>query len=124
MAWVLAAALLVWTVFGPSPAGKLLTGVATVGLVVFAVFGTVARPRLVADDTGIAVRQLSGSRRWAWDAVRVRVFRTKRFGRQTALLELDTVDEEGNEHLVVLGWLDLGTEPDQVADALRTLRQR
>jgi hypothetical protein len=45
------------------------------------------------------------------------VGRTRRLGRQVSTLELDAEDD-----LVVLGWLDLGVAPEDVADALRDLR--
>jgi hypothetical protein len=122
-AWALGAGMAAWSVFGGNnPAGRLLIAIAAVGLAVFALFGTVARPRLAADTEGIVVRRLFGGRRWPWHAVRVRVTSTRRFGRDVSLLELDGHDDDGAETLVVLGWLDLGTEPREVADVLRALR--
>lgn len=121
-AWVLAAGTLAWTVFGTRPAGQLLTALATLGLALFAVFGTVARPRLAVDAEGIVLRHLRGRQRWPWGRVRISVSSTRRFGRRVSLLELDGHDEHGAEALAILGWLDLGTDPDEVAAALRARR--
>ena len=123
LAWVLMAATLAWTVFGDDPRGRILTGVATAGLLLFALFGTVARPRLSADAEGLVIRRLLGRQHWAWGAVRITVSSTRRFGRTVSLLELDSADlDDGTDSggLVVLGWLDLGTEPAEVAAILRS----
>lgn len=118
--WVLALATLAYTVFSADPIGRLVTGVATIGLGVFAVYGTVARPRLLADAHGVEIRRLSGRQRLPWGTMRISVSSTRRFGRSVSLLELDTDnDEDPDGGLIVLGWLDLGTEPEQVAAALR-----
>jgi hypothetical protein len=122
-AWVLAVGALGYTVFNGDPPGRLVTGVATVGLALFALFGTLARPRLAADADGIEIRRLLGTRRLPWGSVRIRVSSTRRLGRTVSLLELDTGnDEDVDGGLVVLGWLDLGTEPAEVAEVLRTYR--
>jgi Bacterial PH domain len=121
MAWVLAVGAVAWTVFGQDPAGRILAGLATIGLVLFALFGTLARPRLAADADGIEIRRLGGRRRWPWGTVRISVSTTRRFGRQVSLLELDAHETEHDVGgLVVLGWLDLGTEPAAVAAVLRS----
>ncbi|HWE90819.1 MAG TPA: PH domain-containing protein [Pseudonocardiaceae bacterium] len=122
LGWVFAAAALAWTLLGSAPAGRLLTGVATVALVLLASHGSAARPRLAADDTGVTVRQLTTRRHWPWRSVKISVTRFRRFGRQVALLEVDGDDDDGVERLVVLGWLDLGAEPHEVYQALRRLR--
>lgn len=118
--WVLAAAALAYTVFGTDTGGRVLTAVATVGLAVFALFGTVARPRLSVDAEGVEIRRLLGRQRLPWRSVRIRVSSTRRFGRQVSLLELDSdTGDEDEAGLIVLGWLDLGTEPENVAAAIR-----
>jgi hypothetical protein len=118
--WVLATATLAITVWTSAPEGRILAGIATVALALFSLFGTLARPRLAADADGLVVRRLAGAQRLAWPAVRVRVTKNRRFGRNLALLELDAVEQDGTERLIVLGWLDLGTEPAQVAAVLRS----
>jgi hypothetical protein len=118
--WVLAAAALAYTVLSTDPPGRIVTALATIGLAAFALFGTVARPRLAANADGIEIRGLSGRQRLRWGSVRISVSSTRRLGRQVSLLELDTDDEQAADGgLIVLGWLDLGTEPEQVASALR-----
>jgi hypothetical protein len=118
--WVLAAAALAYTVFGADTGGRILTAVATIGLAVFALFGTVARPRLSVDADGVEIRRLLGRQRLPWRSVRIRVSSTRRFGRQVSLLELDSdTGDEDDAGLIVLGWLDLGTEPENVAAAIR-----
>lgn len=118
-AWVLTLASLAWTILGDTAAGRLLTGVATVGLGLFALSGTLARPTLAADEHGIVVRRLVGRMSWPWHSVTIRVVRTQRLGRRMALLELDGLDVDGVERFTVLGWLDLGIEPERAAAELR-----
>lgn len=122
-AWVLAVGTLGYTVFSGDPIGRLVTGVATLGLALFALFGTVARPRLAIDADGIRIRRLMGTRQLPWGSVRISVSSTRRLGRTVSLLELDTGnDDDVDGGLVVLGWLDLGTEPADVAEVLRAYR--
>lgn len=124
MAWVLAAAALAWLVLlrasGSDAPGQLLAVVATVGLVLAAASGTRARPRLRAGADGLTVRRLTWTMHVPWSRVDgVRVLRTRRLGRETSLLELDLRDATGDgERLVVLGRLELGEDPEDVADAL------
>lgn len=123
LTWVLMAGTLGYTVFGHDPRGRILTGLAAAGLLLFALFGTLARPRLAVDADGIVIRRLLGRQHWAWGAVRITVSSTRRFGRTVSLLELDSADMDDDGGLVVLGWLDLGTEPAEVAAVLRSYRQ-
>jgi hypothetical protein len=120
--WVLAVAAAAYTALGTDPGGRILTGVATVGLALFALFHTVARPRLTVTADGIEVRRLLGRQHLRWGSVRIGVSTTRRLGRRVSLLELDSPgageDDEGT--LIVLGWLDLGTEPENVAAAIRS----
>lgn len=118
--WVLAAAALAYTLLGADTGGRILTAVATVGLALFALLGTVARPRLAVDADGVEIRRLMGRQRLPWRSVRISVSTTRRLGRQVSLLELDATDEHDEGALVVLGWLDLGTEPETVAAAIRS----
>lgn len=121
--WVLATAALAYTVFSGDPIGRLVTGVATIGLGWYALFVTVARPRLTADAEGVEIRRLTGRRRLPWGTLRISVTASRRLGRTVSQLELDTDnDDDPDGGLVVLGWLDLGTEPEEVARTLRTYR--
>jgi hypothetical protein len=124
LAWVLACAALAWFVLlwvaGADAPGRLLAAVAAVGLGLAALSGTRARPRLSAGPDGLTVRRLTWTLHVPWSGVdRVRVLRTRRLGRETSLLELDLRTTAGDdERLVVLGRLELGEDPEDVADAL------
>jgi hypothetical protein len=115
--WVAAAGMALFAVLTSDRPGQILVGVAALVVVLLALHATVARPRLAADSTGLVLRGLTGRRQWAWADVNVRVVRTKRLGRQVSTLELNAGDD-----LVVLGWIDLGVAPEDVADVLRDLR--
>jgi hypothetical protein len=115
--WLATAGAVLWAVLSDDPAGRVLVALAALVAAVLALHGTLARPRLAADSNGLTLRRLTSRRQWTWAEVNVRVVRTKRLGRQVSTLELDAEDD-----LVVLGWLDLGTPPEDVADALRDLR--
>ena len=117
---VFAAATTVFTALSGAPAGPILFGIATIGLLAFTALGTVVRPKLSADTHGVRVRTLTGDHRLDWSQVRVRLVRTRRFGRQVATLEIEC--ENVPPHLLVLGWIELGTDPEDVVDVLSTLR--
>ncbi|HEX4222098.1 MAG TPA: PH domain-containing protein [Pseudonocardiaceae bacterium] len=120
--WLAALALLATTVFSGLPETRLFTGVATIAFVLAAGYGTLLRPKLHADADGMVVRLLNGRLHLPWHSTRISVARTRRLGRTVALLELDGRDDLGEEQLVVLGWLELGTDPDDVLEVLRALR--
>ncbi|NMI00525.1 PH domain-containing protein [Pseudonocardia acidicola] len=129
LAWLGAAGAAVWLVLlilaHADATGRLVAGVAALGLLVAALFGTVARPRLAADPGGVTVRGLFGPRRYPWSRVEgIRVLRTRRLGRDTSLVELDVLDEGGAERLLLFGRLDLGEDPEDVAGQLDSRRMR
>jgi hypothetical protein len=103
------------------PPGAVLLAVATLVLASAGLFGTVARPRLAVDSTGATVRGLTGRRHWSWAEVNVRLARTRRLGRELSTIELDAEHAEPPA-LVVLGWLDLGADPEDVIEAIRAMR--
>jgi hypothetical protein len=115
--WVGAAGAAAWAILVDDAPGRILLGVAAIVLGLWGLFGTVARPRLAADATGITVRGLTGRRHWPWAKVTVRLVHTRRLGRDQPSIELDADPE-----LIVFGWLDLGTDPVDVIDALHALR--
>ncbi|NRN63997.1 PH (Pleckstrin-likey) domain-containing protein [Kibdelosporangium sp. 4NS15] len=115
--WVAAAGGAAWAILTEDTPGRVLVGLATLIAALLALHGTLARPRLTADSNGLILRRFASRRQWAWAEVNVRLVRTRRLGRQVSTLELDAEDD-----LVVLGWLDLGVPPEDVADALRELR--
>lgn len=115
--WLATAGAALWALLSDDPAGRILVALAALVAASLALYGTIARPRLSADSNGITLRRLTSRRQWTWAEVNVRVVRTKRLGREVSTLEVDAEDD-----LIVLGWLDLGTPPEDVADALRELR--
>jgi hypothetical protein len=95
--------------------GRLLVGVAAVGLLVFAGFSFRARPKLAITSEGLVIRGWWRSRvvpKAAVELIRITEFR--RLARKVRLLELDTVDGR----LTVFSRWDLGTDPIDVLDAL------
>ncbi|MBK1784525.1 PH domain-containing protein [Prauserella cavernicola] len=117
--WVLAALAALGAVYAALTVdrpGAVLLGVGAVALAAGAAYGTFVRPRLAADTWGLRVRTLGGTRRYDWNEVDIRLVTTRRLGRDVAALELES------DHLVVLGWLELGEDPRDVHDALLALR--
>jgi hypothetical protein len=97
------------------PPGRILAGIAAVGLLVFASLSWRARPKLSISDAGLVVRGWSRTlvlRRTDIKIIRITEFR--RIARRVRLLEIDTVDGR----LLVLTRWDLGTDPLEVLDAL------
>lgn len=106
-------------------AGRLLVGAAALFLLLLAAKDLVLRPRLAAGPDGVVVRTLGGRSELTWPRLRVQVRTTRRFGISNRVLELDTAtgaDDDGV--LVLLGRRDLGTDPEEVARALRALDPR
>jgi len=100
--------------------GRILLGIAALGLAVDAVHDLVARPRLSAGPDGVVVRTWGSPRRLPWDGLRARVRTTRRLGVLTRTLEIDVdpaVDDDGV--LLVLGRRDLGAPVEEVARRLR-----
>ncbi|HZB22028.1 MAG TPA: PH domain-containing protein [Blastococcus sp.] len=103
-------------------AGRVLVGAGALLVLGLAVRDVLTRPRLAAGPDGVDVRGLTGGVHLPWARLRVRVRETRRLGMRSRTLELDTAtgpDDDGQ--LVVLGRRDLGTDPDDVARALRAL---
>ncbi|MBB5892605.1 PH domain-containing protein [Kutzneria kofuensis] len=118
--WVLTAiAVLLVVVVGEDPGGRVLLTIAALGLAVISLFGTVARPRLRADEQGVTVRGLFSSRSWTWPEVRIRLAHGRRLGRVTSTVELTVLHDDG---LIVFGKLDLGEDPADVVEQLQALR--
>lgn len=120
--WLAALGLLATTLLTGSAETRVFAGVATAAFVLAAGYGTLLRPKLHADADGMVVRLLGGRLHLSWQSTRIKVARTRRLGRTVALLELDGRDALGEEQLVVLGWLELGADPDDVLAVLRALR--
>lgn len=95
--------------------GRILTGVAAVGLLAFATMSWRARPKLAITADGLAVRGWFGTRVLrAPDIKLIRITEFRRLARKVRLLEIDTVDDR----LMVFTRWDLGTDPLSVLDAL------
>jgi Bacterial PH domain len=95
--------------------GRLLVGIAAVGLLVFAGFSFRARPKLAITHDGLVIRGWWRTRvlpKTAIELIRITEFR--RLARKVRLLEVDTVDGR----LTVFSRWDLGTDPIGVLDAL------
>jgi hypothetical protein len=100
------------------PAGRLLFGIAGVGMLLLAGTDLLVRPRLEADAAGLRLRTLSVRRDLPWSQVeRVVVDERNRYGLKARTLEVDAGDT-----LVVLGRRSMGADPREVADALARIR--
>jgi hypothetical protein len=97
------------------PPGRILTGAAALGLIVFATVSWRTRPKLAITAGGLLVR---GWRRTQLlhrtDIKTVRITEFRRIGRKVRLLEI----EAGDDQLLVLSRWDLGVEPLDVLDTL------
>jgi hypothetical protein len=97
------------------PPGRILTGIATVGLLAFAIGSWRAKPRLAITADGLRYRGWFRSltlRRP--DITMIRITEFRRIGRKARLLEIET----SADPLIVLSRWDLGTDPLSVLDAL------
>lgn len=95
----------------------MLFGIAALALAAAAAHGTFVRPRLAADREVLRIRRAGREIRLTWAETRCRLRTTRRLGRETATLEI-----ESGDRLFVLGWLELGTDPHEVLDVLSSLR--
>jgi len=95
--------------------GRILVGIAAVGLLVFASFSWRARPKLAISDDGLLTRGWSRSHVLRHGDIKIiRITEFRRLARKVRLLEIDTTD---GRLLVYTRW-DLGTDPLNVLDAL------
>jgi hypothetical protein len=100
------------------PVGRILFGVAALGLLLLAAGDLLLRPRLAAGPAGLQVRTLTSSRRFPWPEIeRVEVDEHTRYGLTARTLELESDGE-----LIVLGKRTLGQDPRDVADTLARIR--
>ena len=97
------------------PPGRVLVGIAAVGLIVFASLSWRARPKLAIKNDVLVTRGLVGETVLQHADIKlIRITEFRRIGRKTRLLEIDTVDDR----LLVFTRWDLGTDPLHVLDAL------
>jgi hypothetical protein len=97
------------------PPGRLLVGVAGVGLLIFAGLSFRARPRLAITPQGLVLRGWWRTRTLRRpDIERIRITEFRRIGRKSRLLEIETTDDR----LIVLTRWELGANPLDALDAL------
>ena len=95
--------------------GRILTGIAAVGLILFAGVTWRARPRLAITPGGLMLRGWFRTQVLQHSDIKIiRITEFRRHGRNVRLLEVETV----NGGLVILSRWDLGTDPLKVLDAL------
>ena len=103
-----------WAAVGDVP-GRIMTGLAATGLLVFAAGSWRARPRLALTSAGLEYRGWFRTRVLTRPEIAlIRITEFRRLGRRVRLLEIDTTDDE----LLVLSRWDLGGDPVGVLDAL------
>jgi hypothetical protein len=97
------------------PPGRILTGIAAVGLILFAGASWRARPKLAITPDGLALKGWFRTQLFRHSDIKIiRITEFRRYARKVRLLELETV----NGGLVIFSRWDLGTEPVEVLDAL------
>ncbi len=97
------------------PPGRILTGIAALGLILFAGTSWRARPKLAITPDGVAIRSWFRTQVLRHSDIKIiRITEFRRYGRKGRLLEIETV----NGGLVIFSRWDLGTEPLEVLDAL------
>jgi hypothetical protein len=97
------------------PPGRILAGIAAVGLLLFAAGSARARPRLAITGDGLVYRGWLRTRTLRHDDIDlIRITQFRRWGRTVKLLEIETVGDQ----LLVLNRWDLGGDPLRVLDAL------
>ena len=97
------------------PPGRILTGIAAVGLILFAGLSWRARPRLAITPDGLALRGWFRTQLFRHSDIKIiRITEFRRYARKVRLLELETA---GGGIVIFSRW-DLGTEPLEVLDAL------
>lgn len=97
------------------PRGRILAGIAAIGLLMFAAGSWRARPRLAVTAEGLVYRGWFRTRTLhRADIELIRITEFRRWGRKVRLLEIDLKDGE----LLVLSRWDLGGDAVAVLDAL------
>ncbi|MCZ8380306.1 PH domain-containing protein [Mycobacterium sp. CPCC 205372] len=95
--------------------GRVLTGIAAVGLLTFASMSWRARPKLAITGDGLAIRGWMRTQILQQADVKlIRITEFRRIARTVRLLEIETADDR----LQVFTRWDLGTDPLSVLDAL------
>lgn len=102
-------------IFVTDTPGRLFTGIAALGLVLFAGGSWRARPKLAISENGLAVRGWFTTQSLPRVNIKIiRITEFRRIGRKVRLLEIETTDDR----LLIFSRWDLGTDPLNVLDAL------
>jgi hypothetical protein len=97
------------------PPGRILTGVAATGLILFAGVTWRARPKLAITPGGLVLRGWFRTQVLQHSDIKIiRITEFRRHGRRVRLLEVEPI--KGG--LVIFSRWDLGTDPLEVLDAL------
>jgi len=97
------------------PPGRVLVGLAAVGLLVFALMSWRSRPKLAITDGALVFKGWWQTRHLGHADIKlIRITEFRRIGRTVRLLEIDGTDGR----LLVLSRWDLGADPLRVLDAL------
>lgn len=97
------------------PPGRVFTGIAAVGLLLFAGATWRARPKLAITADGLLLRGWFRTQVLAPAEIKIiRITEFRRYGRKVRFLEVETADGG----LVLFSRWDLGTDPLEVLDAL------
>ena len=114
--WIAGAAMAIASVtLVTDPPGRILTGIAAAGLILFAGLSWRARPKLAITPDGLVLRGWFRTHLFRDSDIKViRITEFRRHARKVRLLELEPV----NGGLVIFSRWDLGTDPVQVLDAL------
>jgi hypothetical protein len=97
------------------PPGRIMGGIAAVGLILFAGLSWRARPKLAITPDGLALRGWFRTQLFQHSDIKIiRITEFRRYARKVRLLELETVGGA----LVIFSRWDLGTDPIEVLDAL------
>lgn len=95
--------------------GRVMAGIAALGLILFAGFSWRARPKLAITSARLAVRGWFRTQLLQPSDIKIiRITEFRRWARTVRLLEIETA----NGGLTVLSRWDLGTDPVDVLDAL------
>lgn len=95
--------------------GRVMTGIAALGLILFAGFSWRARPKLAITPGGLALHGWFRTQLLQRSDIKIiRITEFRRLARKVRLLEIETADDG----LVIFSRWDLGTDPLDVLDAL------
>ena len=120
IAVMILAGTIIWLIFARSPEDQVFAGLLAIGALLATVAAVMMRSRLVASSTGLRVGTMFGTKLVAWSQVhRIQITVRRHLGIGSEMLHLD-LDEDG---LFIFGRIDLGADPEEVADELRRIQR-